>query len=214
MNYFIVGDIHGCVNTLKKVLKNWNPKDEQLIFVGDYINKGKHSKEVVQLVRKLQNDYPETICIQGNHEYQMAKYILQNTPKHQMKDNYKNTIEHYDLRNKFASDAQWMHELPMFYENNVIYVTHAGVNFLGFRKFHKDSIWSVLRFRGKLKRMNKLQVIGHTPTDIGKPIYMKQYNTLNIDAGAGNHDALAAVVINTNGKLQRTYVEKIMKSDY
>lgn len=62
--------------------------------------------------------------------------------------------------------------------------------------------------------MKKLQVIGHTPTEIGKPIYLKQYNTLNIDAGAGNHDALAAVVINKNGKLVRTYIEKILKSDY
>ncbi|WP_414052209.1 metallophosphoesterase family protein [Macrococcus animalis] len=214
MNYFIVGDIHGCYNTLKKILKNWNPKEEQLMFVGDYINKGKHSKEVVQLVRKLQSEYSNTICIKGNHEYQMAKYIFQNTPLHQMKENYKYTIARYDLHNKFISDAKWMRNLPMYYENGAIYVSHAGVNFLGFRKFHNESMWSVLRFRGKLKKMKKLQVIGHTPTEIGKPIYLKQYNTLNIDAGAGNHDAMAAVVINKNGKLIRTYVEKVMKSDY
>ncbi|WP_414048733.1 metallophosphoesterase [Macrococcus animalis] len=214
MNYFIVGDIHGCYNTLKKILKNWNPQEEQLMFVGDYINKGKHSKEVVQLVRKLQSEYSNTVCIKGNHEYQMAKYIFQNIPLHQMKENYKYTIEHYDLRHKFLSDAKWMRNLPMYYENDAIYVSHAGVNFLGFRKFHNESMWSVLRFRGKLKKMKKLQVIGHTPTEIGKPIYLKQYNTLNIDAGAGNHDAMAAVVINKNGKLIRTYVEKVMKNDY
>ncbi|MCE4957415.1 metallophosphoesterase family protein [Macrococcoides caseolyticum] len=213
MHYFIVGDIHGCYNTLKKLLKHWNPKAEQLIFVGDYINKGKHSKEVVQLIRKLQTDYPNTICIKGNHEYQMAQYIFSNTPKHHMKENYKYTITHYDLKHKYISDAKWMQRLPLFYENNVLYVSHAGVNFLGFRKFHEDSMWSVLRFRGKLKKMKKLQVIGHTPTEIGKPIYLKQEHVLNIDAGAGNYDALAAVVINKNGKLVQTYIEKVLKSD-
>lgn len=214
MNYFLVGDIHGCYNTLNKILKHWNPKEEQLIFVGDYINKGKHSKEVVRCVRKLQQDYPNTICIQGNHEYQMAQYIFKGTLKSDMKENYRNTIEDYDLRDKYIGDARWMRDLPLFYENGVLYVSHAGVNFLGFRKFHTESMWSVLRFRGKLKKMKKLQVIGHTPTEIGKPIYLKQDNTLNIDAGAGNHDALAAVVINKNGKLVRTYIEKILKSDY
>lgn len=214
MNYFIVGDIHGCANTLKKILRNWHPKEEQLIFVGDYINKGKHSKEVVHIVRKLQRDYPNTVCIKGNHEYQMAKYIFQGTPKQEMKDNYRLTLDHYDLRGKYVNDAKWMRDLPLYYENNVLFVSHAGVNFLGFRKFHKESMWSVLRFRGKLKKMKKLQVIGHTPTEIGKPIYMKQYHTLNIDAGAGNRDVLAAVVINKNGKLVRTYIEKVMKSDY
>lgn len=214
MNYFIVGDIHGCYHTLKKILKNWHPKDEQLIFVGDYINKGKHSKEVVQLVRKLQKDYPNTVCIKGNHEYQMVKYILNDTPKQEMKENYSKTLEHYDLRNKFYSDTKWMKSLPLFYEDDNLYVSHAGVNFLGFRKFHKESMWSVLRFRGKLKKMNKLQVIGHTPTEIGEPLYMKQYHALNIDAGAGNHDALAAVLINNHGKLTATYIEQIVKQDY
>ncbi|MCU7557871.1 metallophosphoesterase family protein [Macrococcus capreoli] len=213
MNYFIVGDIHGCYHTLKKLLKCWNPKEEQLIFVGDYINKGKHSKEVVQLVRKLQSEYPNTICIKGNHEHQMAEYILNDTPKHQIKENYKNTLEHYDLRHKYKADVLWMRDLPLYYENSVLYVSHAGVNFLGFRKFKQESMWSVLRFRGKLKKMKKLQVIGHTPTEIGKPVYMKQYHTLNIDAGAGNHDAMAAVVINKSGKVVQTYVEKVLKID-
>lgn len=214
MNYFIVGDIHGCYHTLKKLLKNWRPKDEQLIFVGDYINKGKHSKEVVQLVRKLEQEYPDTVCIQGNHEYQMMKYISEKIPKDDMKDNYRITLEHYDLHNKFYDDIKWMKSLPLFYENDILYVSHAGVNFLGFRKFHKDSMWSVLTYRGKLKKMKRLQVIGHTPTEIGKPIYMKQYNTLNIDAGAGNHEALAAVLINKHGELTATYVEQIVKQDY
>ena len=49
MNYFFVGDIHGCYHTLIKLLKNKNDKDH-LICVGDYIDRWLFPGETIQLL--------------------------------------------------------------------------------------------------------------------------------------------------------------------
>ena len=55
MNLLVVGDVHGCVHTLKAFVKrHWNAQDEFLILVGDVINKGRHSGKTVKYLRKLQ----------------------------------------------------------------------------------------------------------------------------------------------------------------
>ncbi len=42
--------------------------DRQAILVGDYIDRGKNSKQVVQLVRTMQEN-GSAIALMGNHEY-------------------------------------------------------------------------------------------------------------------------------------------------
>ena len=78
MKYDIIGDIHGHYHDLLELLKKmgysqseqghyYNP-DRQAIFVGDYIDRGKNSKQVVQLVRTMQEN-DSAIALMGNHEY-------------------------------------------------------------------------------------------------------------------------------------------------
>ncbi|TDM01367.1 serine/threonine protein phosphatase [Macrococcus hajekii] len=214
MNYFVVGDVHGCFYTLKKLLQHWDSDRQQLIFVGDYINKGKHSQQVVKLIRNLERKYPGTVCLKGNHEYEMVRYIERNIPENMIKDNFRNTLDHYDLKEKYRDDLKWMKKLPLYHENEALYITHAGVNWLNFRKFKEDSGWCVLRYRGRLKKMSKLQVFGHTPTESKHPEFNKTFNALNIDSGAGHFDAMSAVLIDELGKIKKTYTETIKKEDY
>ena len=65
----IIGDVHGCYKTLIALIEKL-PKDRNITFVGDLIDRGPGSKDVVEFVRK--NNYR---CVRGNHE-DMAK----NTP--------------------------------------------------------------------------------------------------------------------------------------
>lgn len=106
MDYFIVGDVHGCFYTLKKLLQHWDSDHQKLIFVGDYINKGKHSHKVVELVRALQVKYPGTVCIKGNHEYEMVQYIEKDIPLQEIKENFRNTLAKYDLRDQYRDDLE------------------------------------------------------------------------------------------------------------
>ena len=76
MRYDIIGDIHGHSNDLKVLLKkmgyglsekgHYYHPDRQAIFVGDYIDRGKHSKEVVQIVREMQENGTAN-ALMGNH---------------------------------------------------------------------------------------------------------------------------------------------------
>ncbi|MDF2789765.1 MAG: serine/threonine protein phosphatase [Neobacillus sp.] len=60
MNYFVIGDVHGCYHTFKSMItKHWNKETEVLIQLGDLIDRGKNSPQMVQLARQLKTDFPE-----------------------------------------------------------------------------------------------------------------------------------------------------------
>ena len=44
---YIIGDVHGCYNTLMELIAKL-PKDAKLCFVGDLIDRGPNSKDVVE----------------------------------------------------------------------------------------------------------------------------------------------------------------------
>ncbi|MDZ7693959.1 MAG: metallophosphoesterase [Balneolaceae bacterium] len=46
-----IGDIHGCVESLRAMLERLEEhKDRKIVFVGDYIDRGPDSKGVVDLL--------------------------------------------------------------------------------------------------------------------------------------------------------------------
>jgi serine/threonine protein phosphatase 1 len=66
--HYVIGDIHGCFYTLEKLLDKVQKKDSeaQLIFVGDYIDRGLNSRQVLDLVIELQKQ--GAVCLRGNHD--------------------------------------------------------------------------------------------------------------------------------------------------
>ncbi|MBK7402761.1 MAG: serine/threonine protein phosphatase [Myxococcales bacterium] len=68
---FVVGDIHGDLDALRKLvgkMPTLEPTDT-LVFLGDYVDRGPHSAEVVEVVRGFQRDAGfEVVCLRGNHE--------------------------------------------------------------------------------------------------------------------------------------------------
>ncbi|HLP51892.1 MAG TPA: metallophosphoesterase [Chitinophagales bacterium] len=67
---FIVGDIHGEITKLKLLVKNVLTLDTypQFVFIGDYIDKGENSKETLDYLTWLNQEYACTF-LTGNHEY-------------------------------------------------------------------------------------------------------------------------------------------------
>src|ERR1700720_1061064 len=75
----VIGDIHGMASKLENLLgqidmwcaSNARAALRQLIFLGDYIDRGPDSRQVLQIVQRLQ---PEgAICLRGNHEELMLR---------------------------------------------------------------------------------------------------------------------------------------------
>ena len=62
MNIFSIGDIHGCLNELtslhKKILTHdkFDVKNDLIIYLGDYIDRGKNSKEVINQILKYRKN--------------------------------------------------------------------------------------------------------------------------------------------------------------
>jgi len=73
---FAVGDIHGCLDKLQRLLAACEAyagaRPARYVFLGDYIDRGPQSRGVVELLIQRQSALPGTIaCLRGNHE-QMA----------------------------------------------------------------------------------------------------------------------------------------------
>lgn len=68
----IVGDVHGCYDELKLLLNKCQFKKDVdfLVFVGDLVNKGPKSANVVKYVREL-----NASCVRGNHDGEFNRSI-------------------------------------------------------------------------------------------------------------------------------------------
>lgn len=66
----VVGDLHGQLADLYSILSMaGTPSSEQFVFLGDYVDRGKHSVEVICLLFILKIEYPKNVVLlRGNHE--------------------------------------------------------------------------------------------------------------------------------------------------
>ena len=66
--HFVIGDVHGEYDMLLELVERL-PKDAKLIFVGDLVDRGRKSREVVAFVRE--NAFA---VVRGNHEGYMIEH--------------------------------------------------------------------------------------------------------------------------------------------
>ncbi len=74
---YVIGDIHGCYDRLIALMDkiNIDLDSEKLVFVGDYIDRGPDSFEVVEYLINLKKKCPGIVFIKGNHEDMLEKYL-------------------------------------------------------------------------------------------------------------------------------------------
>jgi serine/threonine protein phosphatase 1 len=77
MRTYVIGDIHGCLNELVRLL-DFLPLEpcDNLVFLGDYIDRGPDSKAVVShLIHRRDAGGAEMIFLKGNHEDMFLSYM-------------------------------------------------------------------------------------------------------------------------------------------
>lgn len=74
--FYAVGDVHGCMHLLPPLLDRIRTAGDSdpIVFVGDYIDRGEESAAVLRHLFALKDD-PRIVCLPGNHEEMMLKFI-------------------------------------------------------------------------------------------------------------------------------------------
>lgn len=116
-----IGDLHGDFKALCSILKKIK-KDEYLVFLGDYTDRGENQIEVINTALKLKEEYPDKVfLLRGNHEsiemnefYGFTQVLQQKFPD-DYQDIYQKYLEFYKV-------------LPsvLITENKII-ATHGGI---------------------------------------------------------------------------------------
>lgn len=80
---FALGDIHGCMGKLEILLTRLpiDPERDTLVFLGDYINRGPESKQVIGFLCEVKERVRNTVFLMGNHEYQLLEYARTGDPE-------------------------------------------------------------------------------------------------------------------------------------
>ncbi|PKN51513.1 MAG: serine/threonine protein phosphatase [Deltaproteobacteria bacterium HGW-Deltaproteobacteria-13] len=191
---FAIGDIHGCLDKLEELMPKIgiDPLHDTLIFIGDYIDRGGFSREVVDYVIRLQSQYKKVICLRGNHEDVFARYLEGVDEDVHLNIGGISTLHSYKIspaddikkRNSKipAKHRLFFESLLPYYETDDYIFVHAGLRPglpLKEQAMH-DMLWIRHEFMNSEKDFGKVVVFGHTP--LFSPLIKK--NMIGIDTGA------------------------------
>jgi serine/threonine protein phosphatase 1 len=193
---FAIGDVHGDLDGLERVFSKLPPREasDTIVFVGDYLDRGPKSAQVVQFVRKEAEAGPaRVVALRGNHEDAWLRVIEVGWPEFilppgngclaAMRSFTGGPMPEPEERPKPAEEkalmtgsffppdvVEWMKALPYFYEDDHAIYVHAGLprGKSGFTHPSKvDTPAALLWLRDEDFFRNyrgKLVVFGHTAT--------------------------------------------------
>jgi len=71
----IVGDVHGNLTALQEIVEAATKRTDVIVFVGDYINRGPRSADVITFLVDLEASPIHTTFLRGNHEVAFLRYL-------------------------------------------------------------------------------------------------------------------------------------------
>ncbi len=196
----IIGDVHGCLDALKRLMDkiNWRPKSDRVIFLGDYIDRGKNPKGVVDFILSLIESSSHVECLIGNHEALFLDYLKGGDRGIFLANGGWSTVESYMSDNAWTGDflipsdhMAFYKSLITFIELDDYYVVHAGFRpEVDVKKQSlQDMIWIRDPFIYTDYDFGKKVIFGHTP--FNEPLVM--WNKIGLDTGAGYGNKLTCL---------------------
>lgn len=204
---WVIADIHGCANTLKVLIeeKIKPSKSDKLYFLGDYIDRGPDSKEVIDYIWHLRKEGYQVKPLKGNHEDLLVN--LYDTEKKSIRPwsfllsdrNRKSwftmggmeTLKSFhvqSLRQIPAEYIEWMKALDYYVILDDFILVHAGLNFELDNPFIDTSsmLW-IREFEVIPEKTGNRKIIhGHVPISlqfIDHFIRSSDYQFIDLDNG-------------------------------
>jgi len=213
----VVGDIHGCARLLDDLLAQVEAcVPERIVFVGDFIDRGEASAEVLARLFALSRAAgTRAVFLKGNHEEMMLRF-LDDPEEHAarwLRYGGLQTLASYGIgglgavpdaaRALKARDAlaraigpevlSWLRNLPTRFQSGNVAVVHAGANPEKPIEAQSETalIWGHPAFRKTTRRDGIWIVHGHTIVDAVAP----EAGRIGVDTGAYATGRLSAALI-------------------
>lgn len=121
MATYAIGDVQGCFRSLTRLVNTvqFDPKRDRLWFVGDLVNRGPDSLDVLRYIRDLG---PAAITVLGNHDIfllAIASGLTHTRPT----DTLAPLLEASDCRELML----WLRQQPLLYREGDFLLVHAGL---------------------------------------------------------------------------------------
>lgn len=122
MSTYYIGDVHGCYDELMALLAElrFDQRHDRLVFVGDLMNRGPKSLQVLRFVRDLGNSAQ---LVLGNHDLSLLAYAAD--VFHGRGTDFPDMMLAPDIEPLLV----WLRQQPLLIhdESRQIIVTHAGI---------------------------------------------------------------------------------------
>lgn len=196
-SFVAIGDVHGCDDLLERLLERiaLEAPDAELVFVGDYIDRGEQNAQVLHRLMNLQG----AVCLLGNHERMCLDFIddPESKGKRWLRHGGLQTVASFGVSGSSSDpvglrdamvDAMgedmitWLRGLPLTYSNGNVCAVHAAAHPERSIEEQSDNalLWGHPKF-GKQPRSDGLWIVhGHSIVDTPQV----SQGVVSIDTGA------------------------------
>jgi len=121
MSTYAIGDVQGCFTQLNQLIDriNFDPTADRLWFVGDMVNRGPKSLEVLRYIKQLG---PAAQIVLGNHDLFLLA-VAEDIVTLRSKDTIQDVLAAEDR----AELADWLRRQPLHYRERSFFMVHAGL---------------------------------------------------------------------------------------
>lgn len=182
MTTYAVGDIHGCLTAMETLLNRLPLRDDdQLVFLGDLIDRGPDSCGVIELIQRLRKERPVQI-VRGNHEEMLLLSRVDDVYcRAWLRFGGKEMLDSYGYQR--ADGNPWPTAVPdahwQFFEHDLVDYVETATHILVHGSLRPDLTlneqpWNDLRWEKwndpQPHDSGKIVVCGHTPQVKGVPL--------------------------------------------
>lgn len=173
MARYVIGDVHGCANTLRELIENrlYVSKSDTIILLGDYVDRGPNSKQVLDYLLELIDEGYRIIPLRGNHDDLLVQgRFSHDVAKMHIASGGSATLasfrvsKHDDIPLNYCD---FIDSLPFYHEEEDFLCVHASLNLDAQVPYsdYTSMLWSRLETDDK-DQMGRRVIAGHTPQTI------------------------------------------------
>ena len=188
--YIAIGDIHGCFHSMEALLGKLEPYyDRQFVFVGDYIDRGPKSKQVVDYLLDFKEKV-DCVFLRGNHEQMLLDAVHNGNKSMWMMNGGKATLNSYNPDGDTVSlpedHMSFFENTPLYYDTDEFFFVHAGLSpgktiaqSIEDENEVNEFLWERSHLNAFETPWEKKVVFGHTP----RPKPIQKDKMIGIDTG-------------------------------